>query len=326
MQRTATPFTPVRFRPQPPFLFCSVMLPSMTNYNKAYIYALVSVLFWSTAATAFKIALAHLDIFQLLFYASLASTLILLLPILFNDQIGILVKEAKVHWKRCLLIAALNPLSYYLILFAAYDRLPAQIAQPINYTWAIVLTFMSVIFLRQRPLLSDYLAAFICYAGVVVISQGGLDNFADSHILGLILAILSTFVWASYWILNVNDPRNQAVAMCLNFLFALPITALLCFTMSSFTIDSIGLASAIYIGIFEMGLAFLFWSKALRMAENTSRVSTLIFLAPFISLVFIQQILNETIQSSTYLGLGIIIFGLVLQRVGVSRQLEAHSR
>ena len=113
--------------------------------------------------------------------------------------------------------------------------------------------------------------------------------------------------------------------MCLNFLFALPFTAFLCFTMSSFTIDLIGLASAMYIGIFEMGLAFLFWSKALRMAENTSRVSTLIFLAPFLSLVFIQEILNETILSNTYLGLGIIIFGLVLQRVGVSRQNKAHS-
>ncbi|MFT7687056.1 MAG: drug/metabolite transporter (DMT)-like permease [Candidatus Azotimanducaceae bacterium] len=291
----------------------------MTNSKKAYIYALVTVLFWSTVATAFKIALAHLDIFQLLFYACLTSATILLLPILYNRQVKLLIEEGRIHWKRSLLFASLNPLGYYIILLGAYDRLPAQIVQPINYTWAIVLTFMSVIFLKQKPIATDYAGALVCYIGVVLISQGGGSAFVSSQVIGICLAIFSTLIWASYWILNVNDPRDQRVAMSLNFLFALPIAALICFVMSSFLVEAKGLASAIYIGIFEMGLAFLFWSKALRMAENTSRVSTLVFLAPFISLIFIQQILNETIESSTYFGLLVIILGLVIQRMGVSR-------
>ncbi|MDA0339564.1 MAG: EamA family transporter, partial [Proteobacteria bacterium] len=66
--------------------------------------------------------------------------------------------------------------------------------------------------------------------------------------------------------------------------------------------------------LFEMGLAFLFWSQALRLAENTSRVSNLIFLSPFISLIFIHEILGEPIHVTTYAGLGVIVTGLCLQR------------
>ena len=103
--------------------------------------------------------------------------------------------------------------------------------------------------------------------------------------------------------------------MCINFLVALPITFILCLVFSSLEVPIEGLASAAYVGAFEMGLAYLFWSRALRMAENTSRVSTLVFLSPFLSLYFIQHILGEPIYGTTYLGLVVIIAGLMIQRL-----------
>ena len=38
-------------------------------------------------------------------------------------------------------LGLLNPVAYYLVLFKAYDLLPAQVAQPINYAWPIVLLY-----------------------------------------------------------------------------------------------------------------------------------------------------------------------------------------
>ena len=40
----------------------------MDNQKKAYLYAIPAVVFWSTVATAFKIALNSINFFQLLFY------------------------------------------------------------------------------------------------------------------------------------------------------------------------------------------------------------------------------------------------------------------
>ena len=287
----------------------------MTNQTRAYLFAFITVLFWSTVATAFKFTLRYLDIFQLLFYACLTSAFTLLVVVLVRGQVRTLMSIFREHWKITLLAGALNPCLYYLVLIEAYDRLPAQVAQPINYTWAITLTFMSIIFLKQKISLADILAALICYAGVVVIAtQGDLSGFESTDGVGVGLALFSTIIWASYWILNVRDPRDPITGMCLNFLVALPVVAVICQFFSGFKVPLPGLAGAIYAGLFEMSIAFVFWSFALRLSENTSRVSNLIFLSPFVSLVFINQVLGETIYTTTYIGLLFIICGLLFQQ------------
>jgi hypothetical protein len=43
----------------------------------------------------------------------------------------------------------LNPFAYYFVLLQAYDLLPAQEAQPLNCTWAITLSLLSVPLLKQ---------------------------------------------------------------------------------------------------------------------------------------------------------------------------------
>jgi len=76
------------------------------------------------------------------------------------------------------------------------------------------------------------------------------------------------------------------------------------------------LTGPVYVGIFEMGLAFVFWSMALKLADNTSKVSNLIFISPFLSLWFIHTFVGEEIYFTTYIGLILIISGLITQRLG----------
>jgi drug/metabolite transporter (DMT)-like permease len=75
------------------------------------------------------------------------------------------------------------------------------------------------------------------------------------------------------------------------------------------------LAGGFYVGVFEMGLAFILWLKAMKLAENTARIANLIFISPFLSLMLISVLLNEVILSSTLIGLCLIIAGLVLQQI-----------
>lgn len=295
----------------------------MTSQSQSYLFAATTVLFWSTAATAFKICLQYLDIFQMLFVSCVTSAVMLIVILGVQKKLQQLFTTFKEHWRVTLLASSLNPVLYYLILFEAYDRLPAQVAQPINYTWAIMLTFMSIIFLKQKIHQSDIAAAFICYLGVFIIAtQGNLQNFQQIDLIGVALALISTIVWAAYWVINVGDAREPVVGMALNFLCALPVVAMLCFLFSGFSFSLPGIAAGVYIGLFEMSLAFLCWSLALRLATNTSRVSNLIFLAPFLSLVFINQILDEDIYLTTYLGLAIIICGLYYQHYAVSKSAD----
>ncbi len=287
----------------------------MISQSRAFSFAIATVLMWSTVATAFKFSLAYLDIFQLLFFACLTSVSMLGIVILVQHKVLQVPITLRKHWRVTLIAALLNPCLYYLVLFEAYDRLPAQVAQPINYTWAITLTLMSIFFLNQKIRLADLIAALVCYFGVVIIAtRGDLAGFAASDWVGVGLALLSTVIWAGYWIINVKDAREPVIGMFLNFLIALPVVAFLWFSYSKSEIVVQGLIGAVYIGLFEMSLAFLCWSMALRLTSNTARISNLIFLSPFLSLVFINRVLGETIFTSTYIGLAFIVGGLIFQQ------------
>ena len=60
---------------------------TLTNQHKAYLFALSAVLLWSTVATAFKISLRYLDVYQLLLVAGVTATLCLLLIVLATGRI-----------------------------------------------------------------------------------------------------------------------------------------------------------------------------------------------------------------------------------------------
>lgn len=280
------------------------------NESKAILYALIAIICWSTVATAFKVALDYQSVSSLIFIAS-STTVILLGSILaVQGRLSDTLADLSNHWKTALIFGALNPLLYYHVLLWAYDLLPAQVAQPINYTWAIVLAFMAVPFLGHRLSKYDLLALFICYAGVVVISQGASSDSGESNLLGVGLALLSTVIWASYWILNSRDQREPIAALFQNFLVVIPFTMLLAWPI---TLSWQAIASSAYIGVFEMGISFVCWLFAMKRTRNASRISNLIFLAPFISLVLIHFILDEAIHHYTFYGLVLIIGGLFIQ-------------
>jgi len=87
-----------------------------------------------------------------------------------------------------------------------------------------------------------------------------------------------------------------------------------------------GWAGTIYLGLFEMGVAYVCWMKALQLSENTARVSNLILLCPFVSLVLIHYVVGEPILGSTVVGLVFIMAGVVWQRSLAPSQLARTTR
>lgn len=288
----------------------------MTNQKQAMLYGLGTVLLWSTVATAFKLSLRELTPVQMLAVACSASVLVMALALLVQRRWHLVFQLSRREYLQSIGMGLINPCLYYFLLFGAFDRLPAQEAQPLNYTWALVLAYLSVPFLGQRLRRADIIAGLVCYSGVVVIAtRGDVLSLTFSDPLGVAYAIGSTLVWASYWIVATRDTRDPVVGLFLNFLCGLPVILVACATTAGFdfSLDT-GLYAAVYVGIFEMGVAFVLWSYAMKKAENTSRVSNLIFISPFLSLVFISYILGEIILPSTYIGLVLIVAGLWIQQ------------
>lgn len=289
----------------------------MQQQKKAYAYGLCAVLAWSTVATAFKISLAHLTPAQLVLYASLASSASLLGILLYQGRIASLLPALRQHWQRSLLLGAVNPLLYYLILFKAYALLPAQEAQAINYTWALTMTLLSVPLLKHKLRLNDSAAAVVCYLGVLIIgTHGQLLSLHFSSVAGVGYALASTLLWAAYWIFNARDQREPVLGLTLNFLLSLPLSLLFCAATGELhAVAWQGLAGAAYVGALEMGFTFVLWLSAMKLTNSTARIANLIFLSPLLSLVLIHFIVGEPILPSTLLGLALILGGLLLQKL-----------
>jgi drug/metabolite transporter (DMT)-like permease len=288
----------------------------MTNQKQAMLFGLGAVLLWSTVATAFKLSLRELSPVQLLVVACSASLCVMALILTIQGRWHCVFTLTRGQYLQSIVMGLINPCLYYFLLFGAFDRLPAQEAQPLNYTWALVLAYLSVPFLGQRLRRADIVAGLVCYSGVVVIAtRGNVLSMTFSDPLGVTLALASTLVWASYWIIATRDTRDSVVGLFLNFLCGLPVIIVFNAFTGSFDFNlGVSFFAAIYVGVFEMGIAFVLWSYAMKKAENTSSISNLIFISPFLSLVFIYFILGEIILPSTYIGLVFIIAGLLIQQ------------
>jgi len=289
----------------------------MKKQSKAYLFAGISILFWSTVATAFKFALQYQSPFELLIGANLTTSIILFGNLVFQKKLYLLRRTSRKQLLSSMLIGVLNPFSYYLMIFKAYDILPAQVAQPINLIWPIILVLISIPLLHQKIELKSIGALLICFSGVVMISsQGGGKGFDISQLPGIYLALGGSVVWSFYWILNMKDTRDDSVKLFLGFLSAgilLLITAL--FTGQGFPKGGSAWFWAAYTGFFEMGFSFIFWMKALQYSKTTDKVSSLVYIIPFLSLICINFFLGEKIYSTTVFGMMLILSGIFVQKV-----------
>lgn len=298
----------------------------MKSTNKALLFAGLAVLFWSTVATAFKLALREYDFIQLIFYCSAVTVVLLFFVLIMQNKAGLIFQQTPRQWLNSVFMGAFNPLLYYLVLFKAYSLLPAQVAQPVNMIWPVTLALLSVPLLKQKISWLNFAALLVSFSGVIIIaSQGGTGGFKNTNPLGLALAVGSSVLWSMYWILNVLDRRDEVVKLFLNFAFGMIFLAPVVYFFSNFEIHpGTSLWAVIYVGIFEVGITYVLWMKAMNLSTNNAKIGNLVFFAPFLSLVFIHFILKETIYVTTFIGLIFIVGGVLLQQLGKKKRIEIY--
>jgi len=287
----------------------------MQKQKQAYIYAITAVLLWSTAASAFKLTLRHIDSLRMLLGASAVSLVFLFVVLLARNQLYLLGTYSVKEYFSSLMLGFLNPFLYYVILFKAYSILTAQEALTLNYTWPIMLVILSIPLLKQHITVKSVCAVIISFTGIFVIATGGdVLGFRFTSGAGVALALSSSVVWALFWIYNVRDRRNEVAKLFLNFVFGFVFILAAVILFSEVKLPgAAGLIGIMYVGLCEMGITFILWLKALRLSSTTAQISNFIYASPFISLVFIRILVGERIVISTVAGLMLIIAGILFQ-------------
>jgi drug/metabolite transporter (DMT)-like permease len=294
------------------------------NNKIALLSAGVVLLLWSSVATAFKIALRYLQPFELLFLSTIISFITLSLIMLFTGRFNQLSRVKKTNRHRLLLAGILNPAIYYLLLFKAYDMLPAQFAQAVNFTWPLVLAVFTMLLKHERFNILRLVMLCVSFAGALVLVLGGQTFPGGISLPGVLIAFSTTVFWVAYWLITKNVDEDPVISLWVPFAVGALILSVVSFII--FRPQVLGwkaLVAAAYVGLFEMSITFLLWLNALRKTTSTALVSNFIYAVPFLSLIFIGLVLHEPIQASTLIGLIMIAGGIVGQML-VHRNNERH--
>ncbi|HPR59142.1 MAG TPA: DMT family transporter [Bacteroidales bacterium] len=292
----------------------------MNLQRKAYIYALLATLLWSTIGSAFKITLRYISFADLLLFAAFTSVIFFLILMVFTGKIVLLKQLKAKDYLMSAMLGALNPFLYYLVLLKAYELLLAQEAGTLNYIWPVVLVLLSIPLLKQNIGWLSILAIIISFAGTIIIgTRGQLHDMRFTNTHGVLLALASAVFWALFWIFNVKDKKDEVVKLFLNFCFgSLFILIYVIFTTGLKIPGFEGLTGAVYAGLVEMGITYILWLKALKLSATTAKVSNLVYLSPFLSLIIIRFIVGEEIFLTTIAGLILIVGGIILQQFAES--------
>ncbi|NIA22634.1 MAG: EamA family transporter [Proteobacteria bacterium] len=288
----------------------------MKRQNKAYVFALLSVIMWSTVASAFKIALRYVNYLQLLLYASFTATLVTFFVLLLQKKFVLLKSSTSKELSYSVLMGLVNPFLYYMVLFKSYSLLPAQEAMSINYSWPVMLVIFSALFLKQKIGIKKILAITLSFIGVIIIAtKGDISSLRFNNPLGDTLAMFSSVIWAGFWIMNLKDKRDEIVKLFLSFLSGFILILVLNLITKNFVlITGKALIVNVYVGLFEMGVTFVVWLYALKLSETTAKVSNFMYFTPFLSLLIIALVIKEHIYFTTVIGILLVIGGIAMQK------------
>jgi drug/metabolite transporter (DMT)-like permease len=287
----------------------------MTHQKKAYLYAFIVIVCWSSVAAAFKLALSTVTPFNLILFSALVAFVFFTGIAAYGGDFRHISNRDNYKYAA---LGIINPFLFYPVLFMAYDKLPAQYAMSINFSWPLVLALLAVPILGQKLPLRKLLTLLLGFSGVVVIAgQGSISDNHNIDYTGIALVIFSTFIWSLYWLLNKKlDPPSEVLRLWLGFATGLILLLLtgLALNLIVFPNQREWLLIA-YVGLMEMGIPFILWAYSLKYAKSAASVSVLIFFIPFLSLIVLHVVLGETIYIGTVLGLILIVGGLFLQYV-----------
>lgn len=278
------------------------------------------ILLWASIPVATKKILVELDNLQILFYSTILSTLVLGILLIFQKKIGDLKKYKKSQYSSMFFLGFIGNYVYYIFLYGALSKTTASEGFILAYTWPILVLILSFIILKDKVTIQKLAGIFISFFGIIIITtKGNVTTFNLTNLQGDILALSGAFVFALFSVLGKKFNFDKTISVFIYFLSALIfiIPTVLIFSRIVFPSFNV-LLWIIYNGIFVNGVSYIFWFKALE-GGKTHVVSNLLYLTPFISLIYITIFLHEKILTSAVVGIVVIVAGVLSQYISIKK-------
>ena len=278
---------------------------------------LVAVILWGTAIAPTKWALESIQPFTLLFIRLfLAGGICLLFSF---KQLKRSVVHKQVPWKRMSLLSFTGVSGYFMFTSYGISLTSGLHVSIIDAALPLVTILFSAFFLKEKIQLNYWIGIVLGAIGVLLITIPSSNVDQEVSLIGDILILLSTFLFAFYTVLLKRPKQEQYLSNKVFTTLTLIIGAVILLPFAMAETFYYGLPkietwkaglSVIYLVIGATILAYWFWNRALETVSAS--VSGLYLNAlPLISIVASIVLLNESLTWRIVIGGSLVLFGVI---------------
>lgn len=291
--------------------------------KKNYIYAITTVIIWSTMATIVKKMLYNIPNLEALFVSSIFAFLFLLL---INVKNGVIREIKQYSIKNYIMMSGLGFLGLFLysaLYYYGLAQLTSQEACILNYLWPMMLVLFSCVILKEKLTFTKGIAMLFSFCGIIILSLGNGGFSAGNTALGIISCIVAAACYGLFSVLNKKANYNQNISMMVMW-FVVAIFSMIVGLMTETWVPIKGKEwfGILWLGIVINAVAYLLWALALKGVENTAKIANFAYLTPFLSLIVSAIFLKEKIQLGAFIALVFIVGGILLQNLYEYRSMK----
>ena len=279
------------------------------NKTTTIILALATVTLWTTGFVFTKVAVRSLSPFSLTFIRFFSAAIFAL----------ILGFWKKVHLPKAkdiplFLLLGSSGFALYQLFFAyAMFTLSAAISSLIIATVPVIVALFATLLFKEKIGKIGWVAIGLEFIGIMVLSLWKRDISIGNGLFWIILAVI---LFATYNLVQRFATNNYTPLQ--STIYALVAAALLLTPFIPQTIkevataETVAILAAIFMGIFPSGLAFVFWNRALSMADQLTDVTNFMFLTPILTTILEIIVLKDLPDMGTVIGSIIILSGVLI--------------
>jgi len=276
------------------------------NYH---IYALITVLFWSSAFVFTRLALRFFTPFSLGFLRYfIASLSLIIIAIIIKIKIP---NKKDIKW---FIISGFFGFFFYMIIFNMGSiTITAATGSIIIATTPIITTILARILYKEKIKIYQYIAIIIEFFGVGVLT---LSNGLFSINIGVIMLLMASISVSIYNLLQRKLTKEYPAIQTAIISIWFGTLMLFIFIPNSIgEVKNAPIEQIIYIiilGIFPSAIAYITWTYAFSKAKNASSVTNYMFLTPFLTAILGILMADEIPEYKTIIGGSIILLGMFI--------------
>ncbi|MFC6335405.1 EamA family transporter [Pseudomonas sp. CCM 7891] len=294
-----------------------VLNASSWGLLKLLLLQAVFVLSWSSGFIGAKLGAQSAGAFNLLFWRFLLVSVCL--------GLFLNVRLLRISWAHIRHHAVIGFLSQFLYLSCVYvaiqNGLPPGIAAIIAALQPLMTAALSTGSVVERSGGWQWLGLMIGFAGVSIVIAGQYSSSgADVGLVMYLLPMVSALGLTLATLYERRSVQAQHNGLTLA-LFIQSLLTLIGFTVAVLYTDTLSiphepevLVSIVWLTVFSTFIAYLSLWMLLRVMTATD-VASLVYLEPPVTLVWAALMFGDVISASTYVGIAVVVAGLILVRL-----------